>query len=119
MTKNPNKASFSCSFIPRVSTTTASSAYLSFTLSVLSRKSKQKGKIVCKYGTALIYILYIISAFLELGLSIKVHDITRRQPKYEVLDTAGTSTNITSIYRISSKLQYLTAGVALFHTKYK
>lgn len=45
MTKNPNKASFSCSFIPRVSTTTASSAYLSFTLSVLSRKSKQKVKL--------------------------------------------------------------------------
>lgn len=45
MTKTPNKASFSCSFIPRVSTTTASSAYLSFTLSVLSRKSKQKVKL--------------------------------------------------------------------------
>lgn len=119
MTKNPNKASFSCSFIPRVSTTTARLCIFEFYSLRAVQKIQTKGKIVCKYGTALIYILYIISAFLELGLSIKVHDITRRQPKYEVLDTAGTSTNISSIYRISSKLQYLTAGVALFHTKYK
>lgn len=52
MTKNPNKASFSCSFIPRVSTTTASSAYLSFTLSVLSRKSKQKANTVLHWFTS-------------------------------------------------------------------